>query len=212
VWCFRACRVCWRCATQPCREATGRVRPWRGCSRFRRGGVASCRCRHKEAPRPLRRPAPPYRAEWIGVVVALIGGLPWSCSAPGPLSDEPVLLADPGPHPGASRDVLKPDFDRRRLGQPCETSFQRAESFFKLPDDPPILSRMTQPGADVRETKLLRELSRIAWMAKVVEASPDREKDDIVRWRRVDLKRVIAETEPTFPARGETWDLPSGCR
>ena len=29
--------------------------------------------------------------------------------------------------------------------------------------------------------------------AKIVEAGPDREKDGIVRWRRVDLKRVIAE-------------------
>ncbi len=28
---------------------------------------------------------------------------------------------------------------------------------------------------------------------KIVEAGPDREKDGIVRWRRVDLKRVIAE-------------------
>ena len=27
----------------------------------------------------------------------------------------------------------------------------------------------------------------------MVEAGPDREKDRVVRWRRVDLKRVIAE-------------------
>ena len=34
-----------------------------------------------------------------------------------------------------------------------------------------------------------------SWLrfAKIVEAGPDREKDGIVRWRRVDLKRVIAE-------------------
>jgi transposase len=41
------------------------------------------------------------------------------------------------------------------------------------------------------KSRLLRE--KLAQFAKVVEASPDREKDDIVRWRRVDLKRVIAE-------------------
>ena len=29
--------------------------------------------------------------------------------------------------------------------------------------------------------------------AKLVEAGPDREVDGVVRWRRVDLKRVIAE-------------------
>ena len=33
----------------------------------------------------------------------------------------------------------------------------------------------------------------LAQFAKIVEAGPDREKDGIVRWRRVDLKRVIAE-------------------
>jgi hypothetical protein len=29
--------------------------------------------------------------------------------------------------------------------------------------------------------------------AAIVEAGPDRETDGVVRWRRVDLKRVIAE-------------------
>jgi hypothetical protein len=33
----------------------------------------------------------------------------------------------------------------------------------------------------------------LAQFAKIVEAGPDREKNGIVRWRRVDLKRVIAE-------------------
>ena len=33
----------------------------------------------------------------------------------------------------------------------------------------------------------------MAQFAKIVEAGPDREKDGVVRWRRVDLKRVIAE-------------------
>jgi transposase len=34
---------------------------------------------------------------------------------------------------------------------------------------------------------------QLAQLAKIVEARPDRKKDGIVRWRRVDLKRVIAE-------------------
>ena len=34
----------------------------------------------------------------------------------------------------------------------------------------------------------------MAEVARIVEAGPDREKDGVVRWRRVDLKRVIAET------------------
>src|ERR1700744_5085658 len=34
---------------------------------------------------------------------------------------------------------------------------------------------------------------QLAQLAKIVEAGPDREKDGVVRWRRVDLKRVIAE-------------------
>ena len=32
----------------------------------------------------------------------------------------------------------------------------------------------------------------MAAFAKIVEAGPDREKDGVVRWRRIDLKRVIA--------------------
>ena len=34
---------------------------------------------------------------------------------------------------------------------------------------------------------------QMAEVAQIVEAGPDREKDGVVRWRRVDLKRVIAE-------------------
>ena len=34
---------------------------------------------------------------------------------------------------------------------------------------------------------------QLAQFAKIVEAGPDHETDGIVRWRRVDLKRVIAE-------------------
>jgi len=36
------------------------------------------------------------RAEQIGVVIALVGGLPGPRSAPGPLPNLAVLLADPG--------------------------------------------------------------------------------------------------------------------
>ena len=35
--------------------------------------------------------------------------------------------------------------------------------------------------------------AQLAEFAVVVEAGPDRAKDGVVRWRRVDLKRVIAE-------------------
>jgi transposase len=35
--------------------------------------------------------------------------------------------------------------------------------------------------------------AQLAEFAALVEAGPDREKDGVVRWRRVDLKRVIAE-------------------
>jgi transposase len=34
---------------------------------------------------------------------------------------------------------------------------------------------------------------QLAEFAKIVEAGPDREKDGVVRWRRADLKRVIAD-------------------
>jgi transposase len=34
---------------------------------------------------------------------------------------------------------------------------------------------------------------QLAEFATIVEAGPDREKDGVVRWRRVDLKRVIGE-------------------
>src|SRR6202021_823431 len=34
---------------------------------------------------------------------------------------------------------------------------------------------------------------QLAQFAQIVEAGPDREQDGVVRWRRLDLKRVIAE-------------------
>ncbi len=63
------------------------------------------------------------RAEQIGVVVALVSRLCGPRSAPGPLADEAVLLADPG-------FILEPDLDRRRLGQTVEMSLQRAREVF----------------------------------------------------------------------------------
>lgn len=53
------------------------------------------------------------RTEQPGVFVALIGRLARPCSAPGPLANEAVLLADP-------RFILKPNLDRgfrRQFGQ-----------------------------------------------------------------------------------------------
>jgi hypothetical protein len=93
------------------------------------------RQRRSDAPRRTDR------AEQIGVVVALVGGLARPCSAPGPLSNLTVLLAD-------ASLVLKPDFDRRRLGQVLKVSLQSArEGFFESLDDPLILRRMARPGA-----------------------------------------------------------------
>jgi hypothetical protein len=63
------------------------------------------------------------RAEQIGVVIALVGGLPWPRPASGPLQDKAVLLADTGL-------VFKPDFDRRRLGQAVDMSVQHAREVF----------------------------------------------------------------------------------
>ena len=63
------------------------------------------------------------RAEQIGVVIALVGGLPWPLPAPGPLPNQAVLLADAGL-------VLKPDFDRRGLRQSFEMGLQRAWEVF----------------------------------------------------------------------------------
>jgi transposase len=34
---------------------------------------------------------------------------------------------------------------------------------------------------------------QMAEFARIVEAGPDREKDGVVRWRRVDLKRAVAD-------------------
>jgi hypothetical protein len=63
------------------------------------------------------------RAEQIGVVVALVGGLSWPRSALGPLAHEAVLLAD-------ARLVLEPDLNGRRFRQAVEMGAQRAREVF----------------------------------------------------------------------------------
>src|ERR1700727_1489850 len=45
----------------------------------------------------------------------------------------------------------------------------------------------------VAGTKPLLSAEQPAQFAQIVEAGPDREKDGVVRWRRLDLKGVIAE-------------------
>src|SRR5208282_5511128 len=50
--------------------------------------------------------------------------------------------------------------------------------------------RFNAAGTEGPKPRLSAEQS--AELAAIVEAGPDREKDGVVRWRRVDLKRVIA--------------------
>src|SRR5271169_3010650 len=111
------------------------------------------------------------RAEPIGVVVALVGGLSGPRSTPGPLADKAVLLANSGPHPELVEGHLGTRF-RLAPSRRClrDEPSARAGSFFKPLDDPLVLGRMTRPGADVREAKLLQELSDIARMK--VDAEP----------------------------------------
>ena len=59
---------------------------------------------------------------------------------------------------------------------------------------------------------------QLAQFAQIVEAGPDREKDGVVRWRRIDLKRVIAERfgvdfHPRYVGKllQEAWLLPHQC-
>ena len=63
------------------------------------------------------------RAEEIGVLIALIGGLAGPSSALGPLPDQAVLLADAG-------FILEPDLDRRSFGQIGEMGAQDGDEVF----------------------------------------------------------------------------------
>ena len=77
------------------------------------------------------------RAEQIGVVIALVGGLPWPRSAPGPLPNLAVLLTDAGPHPAL--DEGRPQ-TRFRPASPLavlrDEPSARAGSFMEWPDPP----------------------------------------------------------------------------
>ena len=63
------------------------------------------------------------RAEEIGVLVALIGGLAWARSTTRPLAHEAVLLTNAG-------FVLEPDFDRRLQRKVGEVGVQRLRKVF----------------------------------------------------------------------------------
>ena len=63
------------------------------------------------------------RAEQVGALVTLVGWLSWPCSAPRPLSHEPVLLADAGL-------VLKPDLDGLSHGDVAQMGAQRSREVF----------------------------------------------------------------------------------
>jgi transposase len=53
---------------------------------------------------------------------------------------------------------------------------------------PEGLTDIHRPGKPKRLTP-----EQLASLSEIVEAGPDREKDGVVRWRRIDLKRVIEE-------------------
>lgn len=75
------------------------------------------------------------RAEEIGVLVALIGGLTWTRPPLRPLAHKAVLLADTG-------FILEPDFDGRLLRQFGKMRVQhRLEVFYR-----PRQSRRSAPG------------------------------------------------------------------
>lgn len=61
--------------------------------------------------------------EQIGIGMALVGGLPWSCAAFCPLPDNTVLLAKPG-------FVLKPDLNRSVGRQMLQMGVQRLREVF----------------------------------------------------------------------------------
>ena len=153
------------------------------------------------------------RAEQIGVVIALVGGLARPRSAPGPLPNLAVLLADPGL-------VLQTRF--RPASSPAglrDEPSARAGSFFKRLDDPLVLRRMARPCADVREAELLQKLSDIALVEvdaeplgdDALEVDPPPAHDAVLLTIRAGLDD-LRELEPVAPPTGEAWDPPSSCR
>ena len=63
------------------------------------------------------------RAEQVDVLISLVGRLAWSRPSPRPLPDDAVLLADPG-------FILEPYFDRGRLTEAVQMSFQSPREVF----------------------------------------------------------------------------------
>ena len=49
------------------------------------------------------------------------------------------------------------------------------------------------PAVDAGGVQARLSAAKLLELAAIVEAGPDREKDGVVRWRRVDLQRVIKE-------------------
>jgi len=72
------------------------------------------------SPRSARRT---NRSEQVGVFVTLVGRLARPRPGSRPLTDVPVLLADPG-------FILEPDFNRRCLRQALKMRAQRAREVF----------------------------------------------------------------------------------
>ena len=79
----------------------------------------------KERQRPAFALGRTDRAEEIGVLIALVGGLTRTCSTSRPLPNQAVLLAD-------ARLVLELDFDRRLRRQIGEMRLQRLFEVFFL--------------------------------------------------------------------------------
>ena len=79
-------------------------------------GVGQRQCRARAARRT-------DRAEEVGALIALVGGLARPRSASRPLPDDPVLLADAGL-------ILEPDLDRLALGNAGQMSIQRRGKVF----------------------------------------------------------------------------------
>ena len=85
---------------------------------------------------------------------------------------------------GSRRDGSRRSGEDRRDG-PADAA--RLGSSLQRPGPDGLLDNWTEGPKSRLSTEQRAEFARI------VEAGPDREKDGVVRWRRIDLKRVIAE-------------------
>ena len=110
-------------------------------------------------------------AEQIGVVIALVGGLPGRVPRLGHCRTSPFFWPMRALIPSLTRDVLKTRFrsTSSRAERRDEPS-ARAGSFFERLDDPLVLSRMARPGAHAGKAELLQKLSDIARVK--VDAEP----------------------------------------